>query len=178
MKGITLIELSVALSILAILAAVLLPRMAQLQRAARVGELKGLHGELSARVLLVHIATTVRGDRPDAQPCAGGGGSADNRRAGPGTVCTEGGLIHTLHGYPASTPLGTPGVVAAAGVVRLHNPSSAQLQAAGWRVRVEGGTTTFSRADASDPDTCSVRYTQAADAASAASISVPVVSGC
>lgn len=177
MKGFTLIELSVALSVMAILAATLLPRMAQLQRAARVGELKGLHGAVSARVTLVHIAAQLRQGQPDSQPCQGGG-TADNRREGAGTVCTEGGLIDTMHGYPASLPLGTPGVVAASGASRVFNPTAAQLAADHYRVRIDGGKTTFMRADANEPEGCAFTYSQAVDATTAAALSVPVVSGC
>jgi prepilin-type N-terminal cleavage/methylation domain-containing protein len=177
MRGFTLIELTVALSIMAILAAVLLPRVAQLQRSARVGKLQGLHGSLAARVMLVHMATQLRRGQPDEKACTGGG-IANNQPTGPGTVCTEGGLVNTLNGYPASTPLGTPGVVAASGASATFNPNEAQLKAEGVRVSVSGGKTTFARADAPRPEQCSFTYTQASDAKTAASLSVPVLAGC
>lgn len=177
MKGFTLIELSVALSIMAILAAVLLPRMAQLQRAARVGNLKGLHGSVAAASTLVHARLVVRSGQPDTVECAGGG-FADNQATGSDTVCTESGLIHTWNGYPASKPLGTPGIASAVGMTTTFTPTDAQLQAQGYRVNVNGAVTHFARADASDPEHCSFTYTQATDANAAAVISVPVVSGC
>jgi prepilin-type N-terminal cleavage/methylation domain-containing protein len=163
MRGITLIELSVALSILALLAAVLLPRIAQLQRSARIGELRYLHGIVSARVTLVHIAATLRQGVPDTKPCAGGR-TADNQVRGAGTVCAEHGLVATLHGYPADgQSLGlTP----------------AELPTERYRVRQEGGKTVFLRADANDPEACGFTYFQALDATTAAAISVPVTSGC
>lgn len=165
MKGITLIELSVALSILAILAAVLLPRIAQLQRAARVGELRYLHGTVSAQVVLVRMAARLRQGTPDAKPCTGGG-TADNRASGEGSVCMPGGLVATWHGEPAAVPGQTFGLLP-------H-----ELPAERYRLRHEPGKTTVMRADARDPEACGFTYFQAPDAATAASISVPVVSGC
>lgn len=163
MKGITLIELSVALSILAILAAVMLPRIAQLQRAVRVGELRHLHGIVSTHVMLVHIAARLRDGTPDAAPCAGGG-TADNRLQGAGTVCSEQGLVATLHGYPtAGQRLGI---------------AATDMPADRYRMRTANGRTVFMRADAKEPEACSFTYSQALDASTAAAISVPVVSGC
>lgn len=165
MKGITLIELSVALSILAILAAVMLPRIAQLQRSARIGELRHLHGIVSARVTLMNMAARVRQGQPDAAPCKGGP-RADNQLQGTGTMCTEHGLVSMLHGYPAATPTQTYGI------------SPGEMPAERYRVRTANGKTVFARADAADPDACSFTYSQALDAKTAAAISVPVVSGC
>jgi prepilin-type N-terminal cleavage/methylation domain-containing protein len=164
MKGITLIELSVALSILAILAAVMLPRIAQLQRAARIGELRYLHGLVSARVTLVNITARLREGQPDARPCASGTARADNQTRGAGTVCVEQGLIATLHGYPlAGQNLGL---------------APTEMPPERYRVRTEGGKAVFMRTDADAPEACSFTYSQALDATTAAAISVPVVSGC
>lgn len=177
MKGFTLIELSVALSIMAVLAAVMLPRMAQLQRAARIGHLKGLQGAVAVASTLVHATVVARNGQRDSVACAGGG-FADNQAVGPGTVCTEAGLIHTLNGYPASKPLGTAGIASAAGMTTVFTPTDAQLQAQGYRVSVNGGVTTFARADADRPERCSFTYTQAAEPQAAAVTSTSVVSGC
>lgn len=177
MKGFTLIELSVALSIMAILAAVLLPRMAQLQRTARIGNLKGLHGAVAVAATLVHASLVARSGQRDTVACAGGG-FADNQAIGPGTVCTEAGLIHTLNGYPASKPLGMPGIASAVGLTTTFTPTEAQLEAQGYRVKVNGAVTHFARADASQPEHCSFTYTQATEAKAAAVISIPVVHGC
>jgi prepilin-type N-terminal cleavage/methylation domain-containing protein len=180
-KGITLIELAIALSIMAVLAAVLLQRFAQLQRAAHAGYLKSLHGSVWSTATLTNAALTLRKDRRDAQPCIGGG-VADNQIIGAGTVCSEAGLIHTMNGYPASLPLDEAGivsaVVSAAGLSTVRKPNEAQLKAMGYSVRVAGGVTTFARAHAHDPEQCSFTYTPPLDAKTAAAISVPVTSGC
>lgn len=162
MKGITLIELSVALSILAILAAVLLPRMAEMQRAARVGDLRFLHGQVSARVLLMHLAAQARQGRADAAPCAPGGATADNHN----TVCSEHGLVAMVHGYPAATPGQTFGL------------APTELPTERYRLQADKGRATVMRRDAAKPEACSFTYTQALDARTAAAISSPVVSGC
>jgi MSHA pilin protein MshA len=174
MKGLTLIELSVCLSILAILAAVLLPRIVQLQRAARVGELRFLHGIVSTRVMLVHTAVRLRQAAPDAKPCLGGA-TADNHAQGAGTLCTEGGLVAMLHGYPSALPAGDTNAARAA---RHFQLSDAEFRTDRYRVRAEPGRTHFMRDDAADPERCAFTYSQALDATTAAAISVPVTSGC
>jgi prepilin-type N-terminal cleavage/methylation domain-containing protein len=170
MKGFTLIELTVALSILATLAAVLLPRIAQMQRAARIGNLRSLHGSVSASAMLIHTALLSRNGQPDTRPCAGSA-TANNQITGAGTVCTEGGLVHTVHGYPASS---LTGIASAAGL----GAAAAHPADPGYRVSVAAGVTTFARADASQPEHCSFTYTQALDAQTAAAISLPVLTGC
>jgi MSHA pilin protein MshA len=174
MKGLTLIELSVCLSILAVLAAVLLPRIAQLQRAARVGELRYLHGIVSTRAVLANSAVRLRHAAPDDTPCHGGG-TADNRAQGPGTLCTEAGLMALLHGYPAALPAGD---TSAARAARHFQLTEAEFRTERYRVRAEPGRTHFMRDDAADPERCAFTYSQALDATTAAAISVPVTSGC
>jgi MSHA pilin protein MshA len=174
MNGITLIELSVALSLLAVLAAVLLPRIAQLQRAARVGELRYLQGIVSARTMLVHSAVRLRQASPDSAPCTGGG-IADNHAQGIGTVCTEAGLVPVLHGYPTALPAGDGSAARAA---RHFHLSEAEFRTERFGVRAEPGRTHFMRLDAPQPEGCAFTYSQALDATTAAAISVPVTSGC
>ncbi|MBC7993378.1 MAG: type II secretion system protein [Rhizobacter sp.] len=168
MNGFTLIELSVALSIMALLAAVMLPRVAQLQHAARVGKLKSLHGEVSTRVMLVHAAALTRRGQPDSRPCAGGG-VADNRLEGPGTLCIEHGLVRTLHAYPTADAVGS------APMFQPHDPL---LSRADYTLRSTDGAMRLARIDAADPQQCGFTYTQALDVKTAAAISVPVISGC
>ena len=129
---------------------------------------------------MVHAALVTRAEQPDVMPCPAGGAPGDNRLVGVGTLCTEHGLVKTRNGYPASTALaaGLPGIVGAAGIGTLFDPSAEQLRAEGYLVDVAGPVTTFSRADASMPSLCKFTYTEPPAARTAATVSAPVVSGC
>ena len=176
--GFTLIELVVVICIVAVLAAVLMPRIMYLKREARIGHLNGARGAVHSAATLIHSALLTRGGTPDAAPCPGGGGTADNSPLGRGSVCTEHGLIQTQHGYPASLLPGQAGILAAAGIGSGFNLDAAALRAEGYVVTVAAGVTTVSRADAPTPAACSFTYTEPPVARTAASISQSVISGC
>ena len=179
-KGFTLIELVVVISIVAVLVATAVPRFLQWQREARIGHLNGVRGAVHSGAMIVHAALLSRNGVPDAAPCPAGGGIADNRLVGDGTICTEQGLVRTMHGYPASAPLalGLAGIVAAAGLGSTSNPGAAELRAEGYAVSVDGAVTTIARADAPTPAQCSFTYTEPLGARTAATISPSVISGC
>ena len=173
--GFTLIELVVVLTIVAVLAAVALPRFVDLQRDARIGHLQGVRGAVVASATLVQSAVLARRGIADASPCPAGGGVADNQGTGAGTACTQGGVVQTVHGYPAAT---VQGIVSAAGLGTTFHPSAAELAADGYRVQAAGNTITIARDDAPQPASCAFTYTEPAQAWTVPKFSPLVTTGC
>jgi prepilin-type N-terminal cleavage/methylation domain len=99
-KGFTLIELIVVIVILAILAAVALPRLTNLQLDARIAKLNAARGSVAASSAMVHATLFARNGRADTAVCPGGGGTADNKSSGAGTLCSEAGIINWLTAIP------------------------------------------------------------------------------
>ena len=177
--GFTLIELIVVIVILAILAAVAMPRMVGLTRDARIAKLNAARGAVTATSALVHATILARSGVADTTACADGI-TANNSSGATGTVCTESGTIHVVWGYPDVTGIGTPGLLSAAGLTTVFNPSEVDLAAEGYGYAVNGAANvaTFSVVGAPTPATCFFTYTEAVAPNNAPVISAVTTTGC
>lgn len=155
--GFTLVELITVILILGVLAAVALPRFADLQGKAREAKVKAIAGSMRAATGLVKASAMA-----NAVSCASATGTS---------VSMEGLSVALNHCYPQA--LGAFG----SGILGASNVAAAD----GWTIvggaAAVASTVTITLSDAATPANCSIAYTSSADAVTPPTVAT-TVSGC
>ena len=151
LHGFTLIELVVTISIIAILAAVALPRYIALQTQARTAKMQAIYGGIRSASVLAHAQAIATNSTAAA------------------TVSMEGALIDQVNGYPTAN---LTGIIRALQLDEINDQVA--LSAGG---AAAGSTITIDIIGATTAANCRVSYTSALANASP-TIVLPVLPDC
>ena len=135
LHGFTLIELVVTISIIAILAAVALPRYIALQTQARTAKMQAIYGGVRSAAMLAHAQAIATNSTASA------------------TISMEGAIIDQVNGYPTAN---LTGIIRA---LQLDATNDQVTISAGGAAA--GSTITIDINGATTAASCSVSYTSA-----------------